>query len=182
MPRTFIVISGLPGSGKTTLGRKLAAELHLSFYDKDDILEALLENLGAADQAWRQKLSRASDQVLMRLVASSAGAVVASFWRTAKTPEGSGTPVDWLEGLSVKILEIHCSCAPETAAARFKERRRHHGHLDDQRSLEELIGSFRTLSEAGPLGLGDVIVVDTGTDHDLGSLVEQARVKLGPDL
>ena len=179
MQRTFIVVSGLPGSGKTTLGRKLATALHLPYYDKDDILDGLLETLGAADPAWRQKLSRASDEVLIRLVTSSAGAVVASFWRTVKTPKGSGTPIDWLEGLSANVLEIHCSCSPETAAARFKERRRHPGHWDDPRSLDELIGSFRTLSEAGPLGLGDVIVVDTGTDSDLAALVEEIRVRRG---
>lgn len=179
MQRTFLVVSGIPGNGKTTLGRKLAAALHLSCYDKDDILEALLESLGTADAAWRQKLSRASDEVLIRLVTSSAGAVVASFWRTGKTPEGSGTPIDWLEALSAQILEIHCTCAPETAAARFKERKRHRGHLDDQRTLEELTGSFRALPEAGPLGSGEVIVVDTGTVSDLEAFVREIRIRLG---
>jgi shikimate kinase len=38
MRKPFVVISGLPRSGKTTLGRRLAPALNLPFIDKDDIL------------------------------------------------------------------------------------------------------------------------------------------------
>ena len=40
--RPFVVISGLPGSGKTTLARRLAQALNLPLIDKDDILELCL--------------------------------------------------------------------------------------------------------------------------------------------
>jgi cytidylate kinase len=38
MTERFVVISGLPGSGKTTLGRRLAAALDVGLIDKDVIL------------------------------------------------------------------------------------------------------------------------------------------------
>jgi adenylate kinase family enzyme len=41
--RPFIVTSGLPGSGKTTLGRRLTAETGSVVLDKDDILEPVLD-------------------------------------------------------------------------------------------------------------------------------------------
>ena len=41
--RFFIVVSGLPGSGKSTLGQQLATALGLPFLDKDTILERLFE-------------------------------------------------------------------------------------------------------------------------------------------
>jgi AAA domain len=176
--RMFIVVSGIPGSGKTTVGQKIAAKLILSYYDKDEILEGLFESLGTGDATWRKKLSRASDEILIRLATHSAGAVVTSFWRNQKTFPDSGTPVDWLWGLSEKVLEIYCFCEPELAATRFKNRKRHQGHLDENKQFDDLLVNFHTLSEAGPLGLGEVIVVNTGNDYDLDSIVNTIRAKL----
>ena len=34
-----IVLIGMPGCGKTTLGKLLAAKLKMEFYDADDVLE-----------------------------------------------------------------------------------------------------------------------------------------------
>jgi len=89
--RPFIAVSGLPGGGKTTLAIKLAEALALPLLDKDDILEALFETAGDVDITVRQRLSRASDDVLERLAAASRGAVIVSFWRHPATPGGAGS-------------------------------------------------------------------------------------------
>ena len=60
----FIIISGLPGSGKTTLARNLAPALSLPVIDKDQILERLFESKGVGDATWRRALSRESDLIL----------------------------------------------------------------------------------------------------------------------
>jgi hypothetical protein len=60
------VISGLPGSGKTTLGRRLAPALDLPLIDKDDILNRLFESKGVGNAAWRRTLSRESDVTLQQ--------------------------------------------------------------------------------------------------------------------
>ena len=73
--RPFLVMSGLPGSGKTTLGRSLARALDLPLLDKDEILEGLFDSLGIGDAEWRSRLSRAADEVLCRLARESGGAV-----------------------------------------------------------------------------------------------------------
>jgi hypothetical protein len=174
----FVVVSGIPGSGKTTLGRKLAEALRLPFYDKDDILEGLFESGGIGDVTWRKKLSRQSDEELVRRVTASAGAVMVSFWQTEKTGQESGTPVDWIKQLSGRVLEIQCSCDPTLAARRFNERRRHAGHLDNLKPAANPT-EFTRLASSGPLGVGEVTVVDTSGAFDIAALVTGIRAKMG---
>jgi hypothetical protein len=57
---SYIVVTGLPASGKTTLGRQLASRLGVDFFDKDDYLEALFGSQAATEEN-RQMLSRQSD-------------------------------------------------------------------------------------------------------------------------
>jgi len=61
------VVTGLPGSGKSTLARALARAVGLPLLAKDDIKEALLEALGAADAAASRRLSDASFAALFAL-------------------------------------------------------------------------------------------------------------------
>ncbi|MEM7799841.1 MAG: AAA family ATPase [Chloroflexota bacterium] len=57
-----IVVTGLPASGKSTFGKRVAAELELPLLDKDDFLEQLYKEKGVGDRSWRQMLSRESDE------------------------------------------------------------------------------------------------------------------------
>ena len=103
----FVVIWGLPGSGKTTLGRRLAPALGLPLIDKDDILARLFDSKGVGDAGWRRALSRESDAVLQREALASTGAVLVSFWRLPGMPSDSGTPTDWLDGPSQRVVNVH---------------------------------------------------------------------------
>src|SRR6185369_1656876 len=78
--RRFVVVSGLPGSGKTTVARALAPLMNLPVIDKDEILERLFEARGIGDAAWRRQLSREADAVMHDEVSASGGAIVSSFW------------------------------------------------------------------------------------------------------
>src|SRR5687768_6400900 len=134
MRKPFVVISGLPGSGKTTLGRRLAPVLNMPLIDKDDILDRLFESRGVGNAAWRRTLSRESDVILQHEATSSNGAIVASFWRLAGMPSNSGTPTDWLDAPSHDVVNVHCACDLEVAASRFVQRRRQPGHRDGDSS------------------------------------------------
>lgn len=106
----YVFLSGLPATGTTTLGRKLAEELRLPLLDEYDILEGMFQGLGVADGAWRQPLSRASDDVLSAVARQSRGAVLTSFWRHPGDWGKVGTSIDWVSLLSPGRVKIHCTC------------------------------------------------------------------------
>ena len=173
MAPRFLIVTGLPASGKSTVGSAVAGALALPFLDKDEILEALFESLGIGDAPWRARLSRAADQVLERLALRSQGAVIASWWRHPLSPVSSGTSPDWLRSLPGELIEIHCRCSPQVAAERFFARRRHAGHLDASKSKAEELARFEQLASHGALGLGLVVEINTEQDLDLRALLNQ---------
>ena len=116
MSRRFVVLSGLPCSGKSTLARRLAPALQLPVIDKDCILEELYESRGVGDALWRRRLSRESDVLFQAEAQTSAGAILVSFWHVPGMSPDSGTPTGWLAALSSRVVEVHCACAPEIAA------------------------------------------------------------------
>ena len=173
MASRFLIATGLPASGKSTVGSAVAAALALPFLDKDEILEALFESLGVGDAPWRARLSRAADQVLERLAPRSQGAVIASWWRHPRSPVSSGTSPDWLRSLPGELIELHCRCGPQVAVERFFARRRHAGHLDAAKSKTEELARFVQLASHGALGIGRVIEIDTEQQFDLRALLDQ---------
>jgi len=177
--REFVVVSGLPGSGKTTLARELAPLLGLAFLDKDDILELLFDSKGTGDSGWREKLSRESDQIFQAETNASNGAVLVSFWHVPGMGPRSGTPIDWLRGLGGRLLNLHCFCAAEVAAERYLRRKRHPGHLDRKKSYDELLADFLALDRLGPVEIEPRVEVDTGGPFMLDDVAAKVKKSLG---
>lgn len=167
---TFVVVSGLPASGKTTVGTLLSEGLHLPLIDKDGILESLFDTLGSPDHAARTRLSRASDEVLFRLAEDSHGAVLVNWWHHDTAPAR-------LRSLSTDIVEVFCDCPVEVAMDRFESRTRHPGHHDPVRSpaeMEEHVKRMRAWFP-GPLRVGRLVTVDTSREPDEESILHEVR-------
>jgi len=168
--KRFVVVSGLPASGKSTLGASLARALGWPFLDKDDFLESLFEEHECPDAAARQRLSRIADERLRREALRRTRAVLCSHWRRPESPARSGTPTDWLRRPDLRILEIVCECPLEVAAARFRERTRHPGHHDGSRTDDALREQFDRLTAEYPLRLGVVLELDASRPIDAGAV------------
>lgn len=178
--RPFIILSGLPGSGKSTLGKQLSYVFKLKFIDKDDILEDLFESDGVGDSNWRRRLSRNSDEIFRCRASASEGAVLVSWWHLSGMDSQSGTPTDWLTTLSESIVQVHCECDPEIAARRFFERKRHPGHLDSAKSYSDVLSGIQRLSllDLDTRDFSVNVHVDTSSEPDLNTVVNAVRSAL----
>ena len=61
-----IVLIGMPGCGKTTLGKLLAAKLKMEFYDADDVLEqrepySIKEFFARGEEVFREAEQRTAE-------------------------------------------------------------------------------------------------------------------------
>jgi predicted kinase len=152
----FVVVSGLPGSGKTTVAAPLATELGLPLLSKDAIKESLWDALGGGDAAWSRRLGAAAMEVLWRLAADAGVAVLESNFHPAFAHR--------FAALAGPIVEVHCRCDADLARSRYATRRRHPCHFDLTYGLDMF---DRWVAEAGPLALGGELVV-LDTTHPVG--------------
>jgi hypothetical protein len=152
------------------LAWQLASVLNLPVIDKDSILESLFGSEGTGDRAWRRRLSRNSDAMLQAQALASEGAILVSFWRLPGMPADSGTPTAWLSELPGRIVHLHCECAPQTAAERFLRRSRHPGHLDRERSYEDILHTLEAIAALPQIQIEPRIDVDTNQEIDLEML------------
>jgi hypothetical protein len=140
--------------------------------DKDDLLEASFATAGTISPEVRADLSRKADTLMRKRVELRDRAVLVSFWRRPELSATSGTPTDWLFGLP-DVIEVHCSCRPETAAHRFIERSRNAAHGDDAADPTEILAQFRALHALGPLGVGRLVEVDTELSPNLAAVLRR---------
>jgi predicted kinase len=173
-PGTFVVVSGPPASGKTTLSRAIAPALGLPLIAKDTIKEALMSVLPASDVAASRVVGRASVAALLAVAAETGGAVLESVWHRSYA-------LDELRRLPGALVEVFCRCDPVVAAERYALRAgsRDAGHFDASRATGELWND----EVARPVAGGwPVIEVDTAVPVDLEALTAAIRAAAGTGL
>ena len=134
----LMIILGCPASGKTTLARRLAAELSVPALCKDDIKEALFESLGVGDRETSRRLSDACFAAQLRMARTQLMAglccVLEGNWRA----EHAGGVLSALERTGARTAQVWCHASPAETVRRFAARVRHPGHLDAAGLAEEV--------------------------------------------
>lgn len=130
----FVLVSGPPASGKSTLTPEIAADLRMPLVAKDTIKDALMAILPVPDMEASRRLGRAAVQAMLAVAAASPiGSVLESnFYRSRAV-----TQIQQLPGT---VVEVFCRCDREVAHARYATRAgtRPAGHFDGLRTVEEL--------------------------------------------
>jgi predicted kinase len=132
----LIIVTGLPCSGKTNLGRNISSQFKIPFISKDGFKERLFDSLGYSDRAWSKKLSGASYEMMFYvleelLVVGQSCVLEANF-----DPQLHSEPLARItEKHQTRVVQIHCVTQPEILLERFKTRwkngERHPGHADE---------------------------------------------------
>jgi predicted kinase len=174
----YVVVTGAPASGKSTLSTALAPVLDLPLLAKDTIKDALVDVLGAADVDDSRQLGRAAVTALLAVAVEARCGVLDSVW------VDRGRSIAALSDLPGHIVEVFCRCDRALLAERYAQRAASRGprHFDLDRPASELwnADSTRPLDGGWPL-----IEVDTTSNVDIDPLanaIRGYRRQLGPDL
>jgi predicted kinase len=185
-PRTqrppLIIVNGPPASGKSTLGKEIAAELGIPLLSKDAIKEEMYDSLGKIER----KISRRLGETSMRLMYTVARKILDA---------GLGVVIEanFYHGISEKDLSkliavsdavmVHCTAPEEVLKQRYIERaqsgERHPVH-DDANQADELSKDLDN-GTYDPLSLGiPLIQVDSSDGFDPSVAEIVSRLQDGP--
>ena len=145
----WLLITGLPGTGKTTLARQLAQRFGVPLLGKDSVKDALLNLLGAASADDSRRLSDASFAVLFTLAGELAAANV-DFILEGNFRPGEHEPALARLG-GARCAQVLCRLREPLRLARLAQRQaeRHPGHRDADPAVVALRGCDEYLDLPG---------------------------------
>ena len=169
--RVVVLVTGVPGAGKTTVARALSVKLNLPLLSMDAIKESLFDTLGVGDRAWGLQLRQAALEVIWSVLPDCpAGAIVDVWLHQTWNPDDAASV---LARTDVVVLEVLCDVPGELAAARYAARKRHPGHLPpDQATLSRIVAAAPLMK---PLGLGPSLRLDTSRPVNVAQLTDWVR-------
>lgn len=180
-PTPLLIVTGPPASGKTTLARRLARDLHLPLLSRDDFKEKLFDTLGWEDRQRSKELGAASYAILWQMLESNLAAGITTIVERNFRSEFAVAELQRLAVTHPFIAhQINCYAEGPTLVQRHHERShsgaRHPGHVDDRN--EEEFRAELTRGRFDPLPIeGALYELDT-TDFaaiDYDSLLARLR-------
>ncbi len=167
---SIVLVSGPPGSGKTTIARPLADRLGFALLTKDDIKETLYLAMDGAsgDVEFSRRIGCAAMEVLWSLAPHCPSVVLEANFRTQSRYERDQVAA-LLAIPNTQMVEIYCRLSREEASRRFAQRARDERH-HPAHALAEM-SPERMMEYEEPFALSPVIEVDTRSPVDMEELL-----------
>lgn len=163
----FIIISGPPATGKTTLGLELKKYFQIPFINKDLIKEILFETLELGDREYSRKLGFSSSKLLNKLLEIHLEVKKTLIIENAFFSQlESANLLKIISTYNAIPIEIHCNGSMNVIIERFlkrdKSETRHSGHKYVGSHIE--IKNRLQNNTYGILNLNSKIII-LNTDH-----------------
>ncbi len=160
--KNIVIISGAPGSGKSTLVNYIRKHLDIVIIEKDAIKEFFFDYIGYGDREVSKALGKAAIDAQFALARQLLSIHDSVLMETAFHADIARKDFDALgSGYEIRYLEFYCHVDEGIRRDRFSNRAnsaRHPGHADLIAPNEATDNLDRYL----PLQLGEVVRVDTG--------------------
>ena len=165
----LIIITGMPGTGKTTLGKELSAKYKIPFISKDALKDRMFDTLGWSDKAWSLKVSAAAHRIMDDMVAQELEAGHSVIVESNFKPEIDSMRFRNIQGkYQCRIVQVLCWAEGETVFRRFMARlgteARHAGHVEAISTEQIRQGFIEANGKDSPLDIGDVTIELDTTD------------------
>ncbi len=131
----LVIVSGLPGVGKSRVAARLSSHYRLPLVAKDTIKETLFDTLGTGEPRWSRLLSNASFAAMFAVasqVLTAGGSVMLE--GNFRPGEHENAVRELLATRARRVIQVLCRLPEEQRRQRLEQRamreERHPGHLD----------------------------------------------------
>jgi predicted kinase len=163
-PPLLILVTGLPGAGKTSVGRTLSERLKIPFLSKDAFKERIFDTLGWKDKAWSLRVSEASHRILDYIVEEELKAGHSLIIESNFKPEIDSARFRAIQHrFGVVGVQVLCWAEGDILFERYWARHqtnRHPGHIESATPEEQRRNLARGKGKPLQIG-GPVIELDT---------------------